>query len=266
MDHPCMTKEFTKLDRLLLDNWRQNILLMTFDQTIKNWNEKLKPYHSLIGMLIFFVVSLIAVYKFIVRPADLSVVIDKREVNFPNTINDRVKNAYQFVSDSIHSAAVKNDVASVYNYLVNTNSFWALTLKNESDHTIKSIRLRVSNVNAINSFGVSSPYLLTEETNALLKRLSFQEGSGIIYLDKIEELPRNASITIYLWGKMPSLTLDENVFVTYEGGEGRLAKETVVTGFKAYLVDYIYEILVMMLLIFILVYRQVVKRKEDVAS
>jgi len=239
---------------------------MSFDQVIKNLNDKLKPYHSLIVMIVFFIGGTFAIYKFVVQPADLSVSINKRETNFPNSINESFRKVYKFISDSSKSTEVKGDAVAVYNYLINTNSFWALTLTNESGKTIKNIRLRITNVTAINSFGISSPYLLMEESNELLKRLSFQEHSGIVYLDKIEELPKNATITIYLWGKMPSLTLDDNVFVSYEGGEGQLSNETVVSGFKAYLVNYIYEIFLVAILIFIIVYRQVVKKYTHATS
>lgn len=141
-----------------------------------------------------------------------------------------------------------------------------MILKNESDKTVKSIKLRITNVTSVNNFGVSSPYLLDNEFNSILEKISFQDKSGIIYLDNIAELPSKASISIYIWGKMPKLLLDENVFIVYDGGEAKPAIETTVTGFQSYLATYIYEILLITIIIFIAVYIHVVNRKANVSS
>lgn len=233
---------------------------MGLDQKIKKVKEALEPYYSLLGMIIFFVVSFLGVYKFVVRPPDLGVDIKREEVNFPNKINNEFSKVYKYLSDSSKNQGVISSAANVYLYLTNTDNFWSLTLTNETDKAIEKIRFRITNVSSLNSWGVSSSFFLDSEQNRIMQNISYQDKSGIIYLDKIDELPAKASLTIYLWGKMPKLSLDDNVFVDYSGGSARPSKQIEVSGFKAYLVDYIYEILFLIFLIFTAVYKHLLKK------
>jgi hypothetical protein len=239
---------------------------MTFTERIETWNKKISPYHNLIGMLIFFIGGTWAIYQFIFKPSDLSVLVEKREINYPNTTNTKFNTVYKYLVDSTKNEAVKLEASAVYDYLINTQDFWIVTLKNESDKSIKNIKLRITNVGSVTNLGMSSQFLLEEETNLILKKMAFQDKSGIIYLDNIGELPRKASLSIYVWGKMPKLLLDENIFVTYEGGEAQPAVQTVVTGFRSYLANYIFEIFLIMLIVFIAVYIQTVNRDQNAAN
>ncbi|HEV7333141.1 MAG TPA: hypothetical protein VGN63_19050 [Flavisolibacter sp.] len=236
---------------------------MGITQTVEKWNNKIGPYQTLIGMLIFFIGGAFGIYEFIIRPSDLSVSIDKKEINYPSTANNKFNNVYRYLVDSVRNKGIQQDAAVVYEYLINTQDFWTVILKNESDKTVKSIKLRITNVTSVNNFGISSPYLLDNESNEILSKIAFHDKSGIIYLDNIAELPSQASVSLYIWGKMPKLQLDENVFITYDGGEAKPAIETTVTGFQSYLATYIYEILLITLLIFIAVYIHAVNRKTN---
>jgi len=231
--------------------------------TIKNFNSKIEPYYALIGMIIFFVGGMIAVYSFFFKDPKLSVRIDKQEINYPATINQKFQTVFSYLTDSTRNATVKSNAAEVYDYLLNTNNFWTITLKNETKSTLSKIRIKISGVSDLNAYNISSPFLLNEERDKVAKSVSFQESSGLIYIDNIEELPSKVELKLYLWGKMSPLVMGENVYVTYEGGDAKPAYSTVVTGFKAYVVNYIFEIFLLFLLTIILVYRNIIKKNTS---
>jgi len=229
-------------------------------ETFEKIEKKVKPYHSLIVMLIFLVSGIIAVYQFVVKPPDLSIEIKKNEVNFPSSLSKKLDHLLRYLADSSKNDTAFENAGTLREYLVNTDYYWSITFKNETRLAIKSVNARIVNVSALNAWAVSSTYFSEKEKNAILQKISFEPQSGIIYLDKLDELPSKADLTIYVWGKLPTLSLDENIYVNYEGGSARIGKHLDVTGFKAYIVEYIYELFFILLLIFIAIYIRVVKK------
>ena len=62
---------------------------MSVSSALEKTNNAFKPYYTLLLMFVFFISTTIAVYRWIVRPQDLSIFIEEQEVNFPNSINDK---------------------------------------------------------------------------------------------------------------------------------------------------------------------------------
>lgn len=233
---------------------------MSLNSNIKNLKEKIEPYHSLIFMIISFFGLLIGGYKIIVSPPDLSVKIKKDAIDYPSSINSKFLDVFNNYVDSIKSSKRKYELVEVHNYLINTKHHWEVTIKNETDMFIKGISIRVNNVASLTSHGVISENLLEAETTKILNSLKYEESSGIITLNEFANLPPKASITLIFTGVFNDYSLDEPVTVVYDGGIGKYEKTISVSGFKAYLSDYIFEIMILMILVFIFVFRFAVKR------
>ena len=159
------------------------------------------------------------------RPHDLSVFINRQEVNFPSSINEKYLRVYNFIGDSCKDSTIISNAIETYQYLQNTNNFWIITLHNETSKSIKGIFLRITNVSSLSAWAVNSNFMTDEERDKLMKSLNFQQNNGVVNLNKIEFLPPQREIKIYIWGKLSSLTLDQNLIVSYEDGDAHVGNE-----------------------------------------
>lgn len=234
-----------------------------FREKIENFNESLKPYYTLIGMIIFFVGIFITSYKILVKSPELSVYVSKENINYPNSINENYSKVYDSFMQLNPDSKLKVDAITVYNYLLKTKQNWIVRLKNETDKTIEKVNLRVINVSDITSWAISSDYLIEKEKKKVLEKVKFQESSAVVYLSDFVSIPPNSSMSLYLWGKFDESLWNDNILVTYDGGVGIIEKSIEVTGFKAYLVDYFFELMFFLLLVFCLVFLYTIRGKSS---
>lgn len=231
----------------------QQPLLNRLGAFITTWAGFLTSVGVIIG-------AAIATWNVVIRPRDLAVYINKQDVNFPAGINDRFGRVYNYIIDSGRSRSLDSDVHATYVYLQNTNNFWVITLHNQTDNSVKGIVVKVSGVTALGSSAVTGDYLNDSESTALSREVHFDSASKIVYLAKIDALHPRANLKLYLWGKMDNLALWSNVSVTYEGGDARAGEEYTTTGFKAFLCEYLYEILVLFAAVFTYLYWRATRR------
>ncbi|HEY4064110.1 MAG TPA: hypothetical protein VGM30_19525 [Puia sp.] len=227
-------------------------------------NKEFEPYVTFLTMLTVIIVSTISIYNFVIRPRDLSVYVKRQEVSFPVSINEKYIKVYNYLVSSCKDTAVDSAAWETYRYLQNTNDYWKVTLHNETGRSIKGITLRVTNVSSLSAWAVNGNYLLDEEKETLMKSVGFRPKSGVIILNKIELLPPHMDITLYLWGKLPDLVLDQNLAVHYEDGDGHTGHEITVYGFKAFVCEYLYTFVFVIFLLFFLVYRRIIKKYRHV--
>ncbi|HEY4876058.1 MAG TPA: hypothetical protein VIH86_10825, partial [Puia sp.] len=64
---------------------------------LKALNDALSPWASLIGFLTVFIVTTVSVYSYFFRPLDLSVFVNKQEVNFPISINNKYATVWNYL-------------------------------------------------------------------------------------------------------------------------------------------------------------------------
>lgn len=230
---------------------------------VKRLKEYIEPYHSLIAMIIFFAGLLGGIYKLIVRPPNLAVSIHNQSIEYPSTINSKFESIYKFISDSVKKDVLLKNAKDINEYLLYTSDYWEIKFTNETSTTIKGIQLRITKAASLNASTISSSFFLEEEAKQISKNIHFEKQSGVILLNQVPEIPPKAEVSIFLWGKIPSMTYNENVYVTYDGGEAKPENEITVSGFKAYLVDYIYELLILLFLVFIILYRNQLKKYEN---
>ena len=233
---------------------------MSFKTRFIKFNETVKPWAALIAMYSGIVVAGGAVWTWIVKPKDLAVYIEKEQVNFPASINDRFERVYNYLTDSCRNFSVDSDAKATYEYLQNTNNFWVITIHNQTDHSVKGIGVRVAGVTSLGSSAVNGGFLTDSEKVSLMRSIHFDKDSKVVYLDRIDILQPKSDIKIFLWGKMADLALWSNLFINYDGGDARAGEEITVFGFKAFLCEYLYELLFLLCLLFGFVYWTKVKR------
>ncbi len=233
---------------------------MKIDEKIRNIKEKVEPYHSLIFMVIGFLTLFVAGYKIIINPPDLSIKIKKDLIDYPSSINLKMIELNNFLLDSLKNKKMKQNLSEVYGYMIKTKHHWEVEITNETENYIRDVSLRINNVGDLTSYGVVSQTLLEEETNKILRSLYYEESSGIVFLKEFASLPPKSSIKLILWGEFNDYSLEEPVIVSYDGGVGKYEKTITIDGFKAYLAEYLYQILLLLFFVFIFVFRYAVKK------
>jgi len=229
-----------------------------FRTLAKKLNEALSPYYSLLMMIGFFIAIIWSGIKFIVRNPELEVFITREEVNFPSKINKDYLEVYKYISENIQEEELRNQSANIYNYLVQTRDFLKIELNNTTNRKIEDIELRLTNVKNMTATGVAASFLLDEEMGNVLEGLIFKESSGILYMNKLIDLPPQKEFTVYLWGDFLPYFLEENIIVSYKGGMGQIVKKIEVKGFKAYLVDFYIEVFLILIFLFFIIYRYLI--------
>jgi hypothetical protein len=229
-------------------------------ELIKKLNRAIEPYYLLITMLIFFIAGFFSLAKFILSPPDVLVTVKKENIHYPSSINQDYAKLYQYIQDSTKSSQVQNLSYEVYKYLNNTKTQWILDIQNNTDHKIKSINIRMSDVSDLTSKGVSSEFLLDEETEKLLQNLIFQKNTGILYLKDGVDLPPNGTLKISLWGEFNNYDWIESLSIDYENGTAKIEYPKLFVGWKALVANYFLEIFIFIIATFVLIYYLLVKK------
>ncbi|NOU47195.1 MAG: hypothetical protein HOO86_09050 [Bacteroidales bacterium] len=223
-------------------------------EKINEINKKLEPYYLLIVMIVFIIGGFISIYKILFSPPELLVRIEKENINYPSSINKTYVDIYEHIQDSTDNKSLKSKALQVYDYLVQTKQQRVIEIINNTDRSIKSINIRYTSVRKLTSWAVSSSYLLENEKDKLLKNILFQKASGIVYLKDAVNLPPNGNLKIFLWGEFNPYDWDEALTVDYDGGAAKIEYNKTFSGYKAILAEYFFEIFIIIILTFILVY------------
>lgn len=234
----------------------------SFRENIVKFNNAIKPYYAFLFMLAFLWGIIFTSYKLIARPPGLSVAINKEIINYPSKINNEIIDVYNHFKNSEDNKQIKASIFKLYNYLINTQDYWGITISNNSSKIIRDINIRILNVSDLTSWGVSSNYLLDKEKQKIIDNVSFNESSGIINLKNSVTLPPEASLCIHLWGAFDEFNFSENVFVIHDGGTGKIIKTAEVSGLEAFIANSAGEILFLLIFIFLIVYRAGIKQKK----
>jgi hypothetical protein len=219
---------------------------------IQELNKKVEPYYLLITMLLFLVTAPITLYTIIPPPRHIVVKVDKENINYPASINDKYIKIYNYVNDSTNNEDLKNNSNELFDYLIKTKDQWNIDIKNNSKKTIKGIHLRLLNVSSLTSSAVTSSYLLEEEKNNMVKNLIFDKVSGIIYLKDAVDLPPFGELKISLWGEFYNWMNTLNV--NYEDGEAKIEYIKTFSGLKAVIGQFSTTIFITLIATFILIY------------
>ncbi|MCD8418772.1 hypothetical protein J2Q11_13660 [Tenacibaculum finnmarkense genomovar finnmarkense] len=232
------------------------------NETLEKINKKLEPYHSLLTMLAFFSMLFIGAYKFIISPSDLRITTQNESISYPNSIGEYYDDLSTYV---IKQDTLQAEATTVYSFLLKTTDFKKITLKNTSSKTLRGVKFKQINSDALTAWSVSSDFLTNKEELNLRANLIFDEMRQIIYFKNDVEIPPNSQINISIWGNFKPELINNNLIINYDGGDGHVEKSYTVNGLKGYFVNYSFEFIVILILIFIAVYYVGIKnlRKDD---
>jgi len=225
---------------------------MKLRRKIQDINDMLEPWHLLITMLLFMVTAPITLFTIIHAPKHLIVKVDKENINYPALINDKYIKIYNYIIDSTENEDLKENSFELFAYLFNTTNQWNISLKNNSNKTIKGIQLRLLNVRSFTSSGVTSSYLADEEINNIEKGFVFDKNSGLLYLKNPVDLPPFGELKISIWGDFVELM--NALKVNYEEGEARIEHNRTFSGVKAVIGQFSSIIFITLIGTFILIY------------
>lgn len=214
-------------------------------------NEKLKPYYSLITMIIFFSGLFISAYKFIISPSDLRITIQTEQVSYPNSLGDYYEKLDNYI---IKSDTLIDESRIIYNFLLKTTDHKKITLKNTSSKTLRDVKFKQQNTEALTAWGISSDFLTSGEEQNLKKNIEFDEVRQILYFVKPIDIAPNSQINIEIWGNFKDGIINNNLIVNHSNGDGHIEESYTVSGIKGYFVNYSFEFLAILILIFIAVY------------
>jgi hypothetical protein len=225
---------------------------MKLRKNIQKINNKLEPWHLLLTMLVFMVTAPITLFTLIPAPKHLIVMVDKENINYPSLINEKYIKIYNYIIDSKVNDSLKKNSFELFAYLLNTKHQWNISIKNNSNKTIKGIQFRLLNVRMFTSSAVASSYLTEEEINNIEKGLVYDKNSALLYIKNSVELPPRGELKISIWGDFVEMM--NALKVNYEDGEARIEYSTKFSGVKAVIGQFSSIIFVTLIGTFILIY------------
>jgi hypothetical protein len=230
-----------------------------------NWivklNKTLEPYYALLITLGLFATLLLSLYKFIFSPTDLKVNVQTAEMNYPSSIGNAYKNVFKTVA--ANDSIATGDAALVYGFILQTTEQKTIMIENVSDKTLRDVTFKHLYTDDITAYSISSDFFNQDEEKNLYENLVYDENRSITYLKQLIDLPPKKSIKIKLWGSFKKSLITNDVLVSHSDGDAFFDKTYSISGLKGYFVQYIYEFLVILILIFITIYHYGLKYALD---
>ena len=205
-------------------------------------------------MLGFFCATFLLTYNFVISPTDLKAIVTREDVSYPLSLSNSLEKTLNKLSE-VKNDSISHEYVGIYNYLVKTTTIKTIVLHNETDKTLKGIKFKHLNTDAITAYSISADYLVDEEESKLFNSVKFDKDRSIVYLKDLLAIPPKSKVTIKLWGDFPrTLLADNDINITYDGGDAYFEKTYEVSGTKGYFAHYSFEIIFLMFCIFIIVY------------
>lgn len=220
-------------------------------QQLEKVNDAIKPYYALISMIIFFGGLFITTYKYVISPSDLRISVETERLHYPTSIANSYTNVYNYV---ISKDTLLSDASTIYSFLVKTTESKRITLNNTSSKTLRGVKFRHLNTDDLTAWGISSDYLTANEEQKLKENLVFDDARKMIHLLNPVDIAPKSQISIVVWGSFKADIFDHDIIASYDNGEGHVDKTYNIGGMKGYFVNYAFEFIALMLLIFITVY------------
>lgn len=230
---------------------------------INQINERLSPYYSLFIMIIFFGGLFITAYNFIISPSHLRIEVKTDQVSYPNSLYESQEEVRKYLSEeSDKYDSLKYNLINISSFLQKTTEIKEIKLINTSSKTLHAVRFKYLNANNWTSYSVTSTYLTSNEEKELYSNLHLDEKRKIIYLKNTIDIPPKSEVIITLWGSFNENILNNNIIVTYSGGDGFIEESYTVSGIKGYFINNLFEFCLIILIIFSIVFYLGIKHVE----
>lgn len=211
----------------------------------------MKPYYSLFTMIIFFSALFISAYRFLISPSDLKISLRNESISYPNSISESYSKVHNYV---LKADTLALESSMVYSFLLKTTDLKTITISNISNKTVRNIKFRHINVDYLTGWSVSTDFLTSNEETHLRKNINFDEIRKVVNFNHPIEIPPKSMVKLTFWGSFKADFFSGNVFVNHDNGDGYIEKEYLISGLKGYLINYSFEFMIIVLLIFCFVY------------
>ena len=235
---------------------------MSISGWIKNINNQVKPYHSFMVMMIFFIGSFWSVAKFFFSKSDFEVIIDKEAINYPSNLNENFHQLNEYLIDSTKNGKAIFLSDDLSKFLLKTKDEMIIQLNNNSNKTLKGVQIKIINVVALTSKAISSSYMNEKENNALFDNLIFDEANGIVTISNAITIPPKENLKIFLWGDFYE-SESESIIANYEDGDAKMNYQTRVTGWQAFISNYFIEIFLLIAISFALIHFLMIRKYKN---
>jgi hypothetical protein len=205
---------------------------------LRSWAKENQPIFAVIGSLLVIGGFLWAVVRLVFAPPQLAITLQTSDLSLPWSLYARLERVrtrdIAGFSDSARTA-----IAEVAGFLRDTRSFAQLTLTNTSSESLGNVDVRFQYVHDLVGWAVESDVLDIEERKRLRDAVKYDAANGLVTLRGITRLPPKSSLKLFVWGNVSYAALlgNEQVKVTYDGGEGRVVTERTIRGVDAFIYD-----------------------------
>lgn len=238
---------------------------------IKQVNEALSPYYSLLTMLFFFTTTVITASKWLSSSNDLDVMVSYERVSLPSHIQKSCEAMFNYVLNTVDNRSIQNDANTLYKYLIDTQEKKKIEVRNNTNEIISDIILRDCSVSELTSWGVSTTMKVSRESNEILKNVQHDKKANILTISEPISLMPGERLYLTIWGSFTHGREQDKLFINYKNKLAHISVSKEFTGTAAVFAEYYIPFLILIFIFivvggyYIIQYDQSVK-KEDISN
>lgn len=175
--------------------------------------------------------------KVVFSTPELEITRESTRLSFPRQLTHRFsrivssEDVLESVPDSLDSV-----LSTLNSFLASTESFTSVNFRNTTNHSLETIRIRITGLRTLAGWGVRGDGLTPDERRSAFESITHSSETGLLTA-AMDELPAQATLSIYLWGDDPTYTFSDiqPITASYDGGGGELIDSREISGFDAFL-------------------------------
>lgn len=202
------------------------------------WARKNEAMVTVLASLLAIGAVVWGIVRFVVAPATLSMTITTSPLRFPWYQYQKMDHALAADSARLTDSSALA-LRQVRGFLRDTKSFTEVKLTNTSRQSLRNLDFRFRYVRDVDGWAIEAENLDTEEQKRISNAMNYDPSSSMLTDHAIQRLPPKSSVSIYIWGDVASSALlgEDQLTVTYDGGEGALVTERAVRGLDAFVYE-----------------------------
>jgi hypothetical protein len=206
--------------------------------TFRGWAKENQPLVSVAASFLAICGVLWAVARFVFAPPLLAINVQTTDLQLPWSMYERLDKALAHDSARLSDSAA-HTMRQVRGFLRDTKNFTEITLTNSSSASLSNLDLRFRYVHDLDGWAIESDAFDNDEKQKLLQSVHFDPSESLLTLKSVNRFPPKTTLRLFLWGDVSYAALlgDEQISVTYDGGEGKIITERTIRGLDAFIYD-----------------------------
>ena len=215
--------------------------------------KKYSVHLTAIASLIVILSSFWYIPRYLFSGNDCECIFTIEEARWPYSLSTQITEATKVIDTGMVSLLLRNKVVTILNdftrFVRNTNSVGKYEIRNNSKYTLRSIEIRIMNVNNLTGWSIDSKSFLSSELEELKRKLNYDQQTSMVVLPKISVLPPGSSLVVSLWGDIMPQFIDDAILVTYEGGSAKVYRKEVVTAYNSFIINNMRELIILLIIL-----------------